>query len=76
MENIQIISNLTGNVYIDGIQVGKIEKGDIREYLRFVGDHRIQIESEDRMFSKNVTIEKGETVKLTIPQESKDLPAS
>ncbi|MCP4356246.1 MAG: hypothetical protein GY793_11615 [Proteobacteria bacterium] len=70
---IQLISNLTGEVYIDGIPVGKIEKGDVKEYIRLIGEHEIEVKSKDKTVIKKLTLEKGEIVKVTTLSET-DVP--
>jgi len=63
---IQLISYISGKVYIDDRFVDDIAKGDAKVYDRPIGRHKIAVQGSDETVTKTVNLRKGQTETITI----------
>lgn len=81
---IQLMARVSGNVYIDGSDMGKIDGGDIINYDQPVGRHKVELKTSSKTFSEYVNVSKGKiqsiamgTIAVTpIRQPEKPTPVS
>ncbi|MDZ7399434.1 MAG: caspase family protein, partial [candidate division KSB1 bacterium] len=64
---IQLTAYISGEVFIDGVFVEKIESGDSKQYRDIrTGTHKVEIRTGTQIYAQNVTVMKGQVNNVTI----------
>jgi hypothetical protein len=68
---IRLSSDVTGDVYIDDKPYDKIEFGIVKQYNGILtGNHKVEVKTNDQLFTENVEVTKGNIHNVTIRLEA------